>query len=160
MVARLEINAADLDRITRVLRDPSFIGKPRRELLSRMRVAGLREARRPLSNAGTGLAHRSMAARYFDREGQVVISTKMRHERALSIEVGEPAGRSAPLKRLMRWRAATGDTRSPRQIQSDLRARGAPGKRMLTGAIDYLTGRLPEYFRELADKLERRWAQG
>ena len=160
MVAQMHIDPNDLERISRVLCDPEFVGKPRREALSRIRRAGLREARRPLSRAGTGLAHRSMAARYHEAQGQVVIHSRMRHKRALSIERGERPGLAPPLRRLFRWRVATGDPRGAIEIQSHLRLRGAPGKRMFAGAVEYIRGRLPVYFRELADKLERRWARG
>lgn len=154
------IKPQDLERMSRILRDPNFVGKPRTDLLLRMRQAGLKEARRPLSRAGTGLAHRSISGRADIKQGRVVIYTKMRLARATSIESGTRPGQAPPIARLIRWKRATGDARSPRQIQQDIRTGGAPGKRMFTGAVEYIQNRMPVYFRELADKLERRWARG
>lgn len=158
-VVRLEINADDMARFRRVLQDPEFVGKPRREMLSRMRTAGLREARRPLSAAGTGLAYRSMSARYDIPAGRVTIYSKMPLRRAQSIESGELPGSAPPLRRLFRWKAATGDPRDVLAIQRQLRERGVLGKRMIGGALEYVRARVPEYFRAMAEKMERRWAR-
>lgn len=162
MTVRFEINPQDVERIRRITNDPEFVGRPRREMLMRMRRGALREARRPLSNAGTGLAHRSMRARYDEtpKKATVTVYSLMRPKRAASIEQGEPPGRTAPVRRLIKWTAATGDPRDPWVVQRHLRTRGVVGKRMIGGAVGYVRGRLPEYFREMADKMERRWARG
>lgn len=159
-MASTGVKIEGLEELQRKLRDPRTLKDPTNKILFRARKAGLNAAREPLSNAGTGLAHRSISASFSKKTGIVRIFSRMPLARAKSIEEGTRPGTNVPLRRLIRWRMAVNHRLYAEQLREMIRMRGSEGLGFMANAVKTIEGNLPRYIADAIREIERQWAKG
>ena len=159
-MANTGVRIEGLEELQRKLRDPRTLKDPTNKILFRSRKAGLNAAREPLSNAGTGLAHRSISASFSKKTGIVRIFSRMPLARAKSIEEGTRPGKRVPLPRLIRWRMAVNHRLTAEKLQKRIRERGSEGLYFMENAADTIEQNLPRYIADASREIERQWAKG
>ncbi len=158
MSIRIEIDTTGVDELARNAKDPKLVQDGIKFTMFAARRTG-KKTMTQLISGGTGLAERSIFAKFSARLGVLTIGTRIVGWRARSMELGRLPGDWVPFRVLQRWMAGAGlraDGASVARMKVLIHAEGAEGKHYLGGTLKVIIDKLPEWNRKALLRMTKR----